>query len=138
MQLTALTVATSVLAASAMAGGQSTVITESGQTAAVTLTTDTASNIIARLQNAVAAQLASAGLQQYPGVSPGTPNLVNLTYLLTIVNNNTSAGAITLAAGTGVTLSAGAAIAITTSVMYQVTITGPNSLTITRLFSGGV
>jgi hypothetical protein len=63
------------------------------------------------------------------------PNLFNVAYTLTLINNNTSSGAITLAAGTGVTLTAGAAIAISTAVEFVVAILSPTTVSITRVSS---
>jgi hypothetical protein len=102
------------------------------------LTTDTAVNIIARLQTAVAsAQQASlagfgAGVQPPPGI----PNLFNLTYTLVIVNNGTTSGSITLAGGTGVTIVGTATIAFATSRTFVVSILSPTTLTITNVVSG--
>src|ERR1700731_4984332 len=92
--------------ANALAGAGDCYITYSGQTVAQSQTTDTAVNIIAALQTAVATAYAG-GLGGFaPGVNPppGVPNLFNCTWTLSIVNQNLTAGALTLTAGTGVTL----------------------------------
>ena len=109
----------------------------SGQAGAQALTTDTAANIIAALQNTISVQNAALGNPQ--GVQPpGVPNLNLLSYTLTINNGNTAAGAITLTAGAGVTATFGAAIAITTSVTFVVKVTSPTTVSITRVASGTV
>src|SRR5713101_398767 len=72
---------TDTLSASQIVAG---IFQRSGATAAVTATTDTAANIIAALG------------------SSATPTQ---SFILYYTNNNTSSGAVTLAAGTGVTLS---------------------------------
>lgn len=69
---------TDTLSAAQMLSG---VYVRSGATAAVTATTDTATNIIAAIPNATVGQ----------------------TFLLFYANLNTSSGAVTVAAGTGVT-----------------------------------
>ena len=86
-----------------MSGG---VIEFSGSATAVTVTTDTATNIVARMQ----ALDANAG--------------VGSTMQLTLVNDNTASGAITVAGGTGVTLAGPTptAIPITTAKRYLVKI----------------
>jgi hypothetical protein len=125
--------------ASVIAGAQSVVLAVSGDASAQTLTTDTAVNIIAWLQSAVAAayKAALAGFGAGVQPPPGVPNLFNLTYTLIIVNNNTSAGAITVAgpAGGGVTVNGTNTIAITTSRAYQVSITSPTTITLQNLYA---
>jgi len=126
-----------VLAGANMVGASDCYAAFSGQTTAQSITTDTAVNIIAALQAAVAtqyqAQITSFGAGVNP--PPGVPNLFNVAYTLTIINNNTSSGAITLAAGTGVTLTAGAAIAISTAVEFVVSVLSPTTVSITRVSS---
>jgi hypothetical protein len=138
-QATATTQATStVYTASAMAGANQVFIEQSGNSGAQAVTTDTAANIIAWLQQAVAAQIKAqiAGLES--GLNPpiGVPNLFNLSYTLTIVNSNTSAGVITLSGGTGVTISGTATVAVGASRTYVVTITSSNAVTLTNAMSG--
>lgn len=118
-----------------------------GAAAAQTYTTDTAVNIIAALNAALAtaykAQLTSFGA----GVNPptaGLPNLFNLSWTVTIENQGTTANSV-LAAGTGVTLAAQNAgmtasqITLTASAQtpvatrYVVTVTSPTSVTFTRV-----
>lgn len=126
-----------VAAASLLVGAQDQYAVFSGQAGAQAITLDTAANIIAALQTTVNTQNTAAGNPL--GVQPaGAPNLTLLSYTLTIVNNNTASGAITLTAGTGVTLTAGAAIAITTSVTFVVKVTSPTTVSITRVASGAV
>lgn len=132
------------IAAANLVGAQDQYLLVSGQAGAQALATDTAANIIAALQNAVATAQAAAGafpslLSGAQGNPPnGVPNLFNLAYTLTINNGNTVAGAITLSAGAGVTLVAGAPIAITTSVTFVVKVTGGNTVSMTRVASGTV
>jgi hypothetical protein len=85
----------------------------SGSTTAVTVTTDTAANIIAAM------------LAADPNAGVGS------SFMLTLVNDNTSSGAITVAAGTTVTLSGPTptAMAITTSKRYRVQQTSATAVT---------
>lgn len=127
------------LLAATMVGGGDQYVLFSGQTTAQAITTDNAVNIIAQLQAAVAvaykAQIAGFGQSVNPPL--GVPNLFNMAYTLTLVNNNTSVGAITLTAGTGVTLVGTAwAGAIATTITYVVTVTSPTTVTITRAQTG--
>lgn len=126
-----------VAPATLLVGAQDQYAVFSGQAGAQAITLDSAANIIASLQNTLAVQNQAAGNAQ--GVQPaGVPNLTLLSYTLTIVNNNTAAGIITLTTGAGVTLTAGAAIAITTSVTFVVKVTSPTTVSITRVASGAV
>lgn len=133
-QYNAISQASGVLAASVMAGARSTVVLSSGATA---LTTDSAINIIAAIQIAVA-NAYKQGLGAFAaGVNPppGVPNLFNVTYTLTIVNTN--AGTLTLTAGAGVTL-AGTTTVVTASMrVYEVVITSPTTVTIQGMYSSG-
>lgn len=130
---TATTAALTVLPASLMVKATENYIAFSGQTAAQAVATDSAANIIAQLQTCLAAAAAANG---GTGAPAGVPNLNSVGFFLQLINNNTSSGAITLSAGTGVTLVAGAAIAITTNVQFLVTVTGPNSVSMQRIGSG--
>jgi hypothetical protein len=125
------------LSAAQMAGAQEVYVNATATGGAVTYTTDTAANIIARLQVAVIAQLqASGNLQQSPGSAVGIPNIFNVSYFLNIANTS-AGGTITLAAGTGVTLGTGTnSVAVNTNRGYLVTVTGPNSVTIQTVGSG--
>ncbi len=101
------------LTAAQMLGG---FIELSGSTTAVTATTDTAANIIA----AMAAADPNAG--------------VGSSFQMTIVNDNTSSGTVTLAAGTNVTLNGtSTAIAIGASRRYLVKQTSATAVTIQTL-----
>lgn len=109
--------------------------------AGITLTTDTAANIIAQIQAAVAAaykaNVSGTGANVSP--PPGVPNLFNLTWTFTLVNNTSTAGTIlTLAGGTGVTISGTATVAITTSRTWSVSVTSPTTVTFTNAMSGGI
>jgi hypothetical protein len=140
-QYTTSAVATSqTLAAAVIAGAQEVYFNTTGPTGAVTYTTDTAANIIARLQNSVQVQLnalGQAGIGSVGTPFPGVPNLFNVSYYLDISNNG-SAGSITLAAGTGVTITGTATILFATSRGFLVTVTGPATITIQNIGSGGV
>jgi hypothetical protein len=127
-QFTATAQASGTLAASAIAGAGDCYVVS---TAATALTTDTAINIIAQVQIAVA-NAYKQGLGSFAaGVNPppGVPNLFNTSWTLTI--NNQDAGALTLTAGTGVTLLGATAgtIAGVTSRVYVVTVTSPTTVT---------
>lgn len=133
-QYTVTAQASGVLAATAMAGARSCVILSSAATA---LTTDTAINIIAQIQQAVATAY-KQGLGSFAaGVNPpvGVPNLFNVTYTLTIVN--TDASTLTLTAGTGVTLSGTTTVVAASERVYLVTITSPTTVTIQGMYSSG-
>ncbi len=119
-----------------------------GAGAAQTYTTDTAVNIIAALNAALAtaykAQLTSFGA----GVNPptaGLPNLFNLSWTVSISNQGTTAAS-TLSGGTGVTI-AGINAGFTSGAgnlalgapntpnitRWVVTVTSPTSVTFTRV-----
>jgi hypothetical protein len=136
-QNTATTQATgTVLAASAIGGAGDCYIEASGQ-AAVSFTTDSAVNIIAQIQSAVATAY-KQGLGAFAaGVNPppGVPNLFNVAWSLTIVNLNSAT--LTLVAGTGVTLSGTTTVLTTTLRQYLVTITSPTTVTIQGLYASG-
>ena len=127
-----------VLSASLIGGAGDCYINSSGNTTAVALTTDSAINIIAQIQNAVATAY-KQGLGAFAaGVNPppGVPNLFNVSWTLTLLNFNTSAGAITLSGGTGVTLSGGSeTTAISTARVYEVIITSPTTVSIVSMYS---
>jgi hypothetical protein len=127
-----------VLNASAIAGAADSYLGLSGQTTAQALTTDTAANIIAQLQQAVAVAYKAAINSFGAGVNPpaGVPNLFNLTYTLTLINNNTASGAITLTGGTGVTIVGTNTLAVATIRVFVVTITSPTTVTLTNVGSG--
>lgn len=127
-----------ILGGPTMVGAQDQYVLFSGG-AALAITTDSAVNIIAALQQAIAVAAKAQGAAGFAqGVqSPiGVPNLFNLAYTLTISNAGT--GAITLTAGAGVTLVAGAAVAASGTVTFVVAITSPTTVSITRVGSGTV
>jgi hypothetical protein len=134
-QYTATTQATAtVLAATALAGAGDCYIVASGQ-AAVSLTTDSAVNIIAQVQNAVATAY-KQGLGAFAaGVNPppGVPNLFNTNWSLSIVNINSAT--LTLVAGTGVTLAGTTTVPTTAIRQYLVTVTSPTTVTIQGMFA---
>jgi hypothetical protein len=119
-----------VLPASFLAGAEECFISSSAATA---LTTDSALNIIAQIQNAVAvawraSQIGGGGFAA--GVNPpiGTPNLFNVTWLVTI--QNTDASTLTLSAGAGVTLVGVATMAAAANTRtWIVTVTSPTTVT---------
>lgn len=144
-------VATGVLSGSQLTGAlEVDIAVGNGAGAAQTYTTDTAVNIIAALNNALAtaykAQLSSFGA----GVNPptnGLPNLFNLSWTVTISNQGTTAAS-TLSGGTGVTinsLNAGltsgagnvnfAAVSANAPNIsrWVVTVTSPTTITMTRV-----
>jgi hypothetical protein len=130
-QVVTTTAGTSTLPASSIAGAGDCYLDVSGG-AAVTYTTDSAINIIAAIQNAVAVAY-KQGLGSFAaGVNPppGVPNLFNMSWTLTI--NNQNSGSITLTGGAGVTLvgTNAATIVTVTSRVYVVTITSPTTVTV--------
>lgn len=128
------------LPANRIAGAGDCYVTYSGQTAAQSQTTDTAVNIIAQLQQAIATAYAGGlgGFAAGVNPPPGVPNLFNLTWTLSLVNQNTSSGALTLTAGTGITLATNGAasatvVAISTTAIYVATVTSPTTVNLTRV-----
>lgn len=118
-----------VLSASIMAGAGDCYISASGQ-AATAITTDSAINIIAQIQNAVATAY-KQGLGSFAaGVNPpnGVPNLFNTSWSLEIVNFNSAT--ITLTGGTGVTITGVATVLTNTARQFVVTITSPTTVVI--------
>ena len=116
------------LAATLFVGAQENYVAASGNTTAQAITTDTAANIIAAA--------ASALQSKATGFQPNANNLLNLVFVVTIINNNTSSGAITLTGGTGVTITGTNTIAITTSRQFLVTITGSTTVSFQNIGSG--
>lgn len=118
----------STLPASLLAGAGDVYLNTSGGVA-VAFTTDSAINIIALIQIAVA-NAYKQGLGSFAaGVNPppGVPNLFNMTWTLTINNQNT--GLLTLTGGAGVTIAGTATIATVTSRVFVVTVTSPTTVT---------
>lgn len=96
--------------------------------AAVTLTTDTASNIITQLQRALFVQAAALG-GAVPAGLPGSQTYTKpVAFFLRIINNNS--GTLTLTGGTGVTITSGGTVANGVSQDYVVSITGLNTITL--------
>jgi hypothetical protein len=118
-----------------------------GAATAQTYTTDTAVNIIAALNNALATAYKS-GLGAFAAsVNPptaGLPNLFNVSWTVTISNQGTTTASV-LANGTGVTLASQNAGLTSTSIpaaaaantpavtRYVVTVTSPTTVTFTRV-----
>lgn len=142
--------ATATLTAAQLTGAQEILLAVgNGAGAAQTYTTDTAVNIIAALQTAVAtAAKANVGsfASSLGGVPPlGVPNLFNVAYTISISNQGTTAAS-TLSGGTGVTIASanagltsgagnltlGAPNAPVVS-RWVVTITSPTTVTMTRV-----
>jgi phage-related minor tail protein len=128
------------ISASLLAGAGDCYASFSGNAGAQALTTDTAVNIIAQIQNAVATAY-KQGLGSFAaGVNPppGVPNLFNMVYTLTVLNFNTAAGAITLTGGTGVTITGTNTIAITSERIFVVTVTSPTTVSFQSVNSGTI
>ena len=140
-------VATGVLGATSLVGAlEVDLAVGNGAAAAQTYTTDSAVNIIAALNNAVATAY-KAGLGAFAAaVNPptaGLPNLFNLSWTLTISNQGTTANSV-FAAGTGVTLASQNAGMTASQIAlgapnapvvtrYVVTVTSPTNVTFTRV-----
>ena len=140
-----------IMPANQMCGAGDCYIVYSGQTVAQSETTDTAVNIIAALNNAVAVAVAASqanggGFATGLGVPQGMPNLFNVSWTLTIVNDNLTAGTLTLTAGTGVTFATAggagmtanvivftAAINLPTVAVYVMQVTSPTTVLMTRV-----
>lgn len=134
--------ATGVIPAAALAGAASCWLTLGGTSQ--TFTTDTAANIIAQLNSAVQAAYKAnvGGFASSLGGTPATsgiPNLFNMSWIVTFAGTGITTGA-TLAQGTGVTLAALGTLSATALAAgagaesnYVVTVTGPASITMTRV-----
>lgn len=127
-QVTTTAQASGTLAAAALASAVENYIVSSGATA---LTTDSAVNIIAQLQQAVATAYKAAIASFGAGVNPppGVPNLFNFSFFVQI--GNTNASTLTLTAGTGVTFVGAATIATASQRGFSVTVTSPTTVTFT-------
>jgi hypothetical protein len=128
------------ISASLLAGAGDCYASFSGNAGAQALTTDTAINIIAQVQAAVATAY-KAGLGSFAaGVNPppGVPNLFNMVWTLTVLNFNTTAGVITLTGGAGVTITGTNTIAITSERIFIVTITSPTTVVLQSVNSGTI
>jgi hypothetical protein len=119
--------ASGVLAASSIASAVENYVVSSGATA---LTTDSAANIIANLQTCLISQLKAQLANGSAGSPPaGVPSLNNLTFYMQIANTNAST--LTISAGAGVTLTGAATIATASTRGWSITVTGPNTVTMT-------
>jgi hypothetical protein len=133
-------VATGVIVASLLAGAVENIVSVAGTSQ--TYTTDTAVNIIAQLSTAIqAAYKANVGgfASSLGGQPPfAIPNLFNLSFFIDIDAQGATTGA-TLAAGAGVTFGATfaglspTALSLTAPNRYVVQVTGPASITMTRV-----
>jgi hypothetical protein len=118
-----------------MAGAGDVYVTSSGATA---LTFDSAINIIAAIQIAVA-NAYKQGLGSFAaGVNPppGVPNLFNVSYTLTILNTNAGALVLSAGAGSGVTLVGSGTVPLGGAIrVFTVTITSPTTVTIQAVYA---
>jgi hypothetical protein len=140
--------ATGTIVASLLTGAlEIDIAVGNGAAAAQTYTTDTAVNILAALQTAVAtAQKANVGgFAAALGDTPplGVPNLFNLSWTVSFSNQGTTAASV-LAGGTGVTIAAVNAGMTATNLAlgapnapvvtrYVVTVTSATTVTFTRV-----
>jgi hypothetical protein len=132
--------ATGVIPASQLASAIENIVQVTGTSQ--TFTTDTAVNIIARLQTAVAAAIAAnaGGFASALGGQPplGVPNLFNVSFVITINAMSASTGA-TLAFGTGVSQGtalsglSNTGLSLTAPNRYVVQITSATTITMTRV-----
>jgi|SRR6185312_12019903 len=107
--------ASETIPASQIVGG---LYQRSGATAAVTATTDTAANIIAAL---------------------GPTVKVGQTFVLFYTNNNTAAGAVTMAGGTGVTVSGTSVVPVYNTGVFVGTVASATTIALQGVYtSGGV
>jgi hypothetical protein len=128
---------TSVIPAASLAGAGDCYLVASGNSGATAYTTDSAINIIAQIQIAVATAY-KQGLGSFAaGVNPppGVPNLFNVVYTLTIVNLNTATGTITLTGGTGVTITGTNTVLVGAERVFSVTINSPTTVTLQSMFA---
>jgi hypothetical protein len=118
------------LAAPLVAAATENYVAFSGQ-AGISVTTDSAANIIGALQTALAKTAAANG---GVGLPAGVPNLLNVSFFLQLINNNS--GTLTVTAGTGVTINGTATAATNTSRQFIVTVTSPTTVTFQNVGSG--
>lgn len=132
-------ITTGVLVAAFLAGAAENYVSVGGTSQ--TYTTDSAANIIATLQTAVAAAIKAnvGGFASALGGTPpaGLPNLFNVSWLININTAAVTTGA-TLAGGAGVTLSnigtlSPTALGAAGVATYIAQVTGPASITLTRV-----
>jgi hypothetical protein len=127
----------SVIPASLIGGAGDCYLSTNGSAAAVAYTTDSAINIIAAIQIAVA-NAYKQGLGAFAaGVNPppGVPNLFNVSWTFTFTNFNTASGVVTLTGGAGVTIVNTATIAVSTARVFDIVVTSPTTVTITSMYS---
>jgi hypothetical protein len=132
--------ATGVIAATALAGAVENFLTLGGTSQ--TFTTDTAVNIIAQLQTAVAAAVKAnvGGFVASLSAPPlGVPNLFNVSFTVSISGTGITTAA-TLAGGAGVTLAGLGTLSATVLAVgtgsasrYVVTVTSATTVTFTRV-----
>lgn len=131
--------ATAVVPAVDLAGALECVVAVGGTSQ--TYTTDSAVNILAQLQTAVAAAAKAnvGGFASALGAIPptGVPNLFNVSWVVTFNTAGVTTGA-TLAAGAGVTLAAIGGLSSTAlgtggQARYAVTVTSAQTVTLTRI-----
>jgi hypothetical protein len=116
------TVTPFTLLPSQILGGTETFLASSGNVAAA-VTLPTAASLFAYAQSLLAQQnIASAN------------QLVNTSYFLRVINNNT--GILTLSGGTGCTINGTATLAASSYRDYVVTITGPTAYALQNVGSG--
>ena len=111
-----------------LVGAADNYLAASGNTGAQAVTLDTAVNIV----NAFIAALQTNAANAFPPPQ----GVVGSTFTVTIINNNTSSGVITLSGGTGVTITGTNTLAITTSRTFVVTITSLTTVTFQNVGSG--
>ena len=129
--------ASGVLSANFLGGAGDCYVASSGATA---LTFDSAVNIIAAIQNAVATAY-KQGLGAFAaGVNPppGVPNLFNVSWTLTVYNTNAGTLTLSAGAGTGVTLTGLGTIPTSNARIFIVTITSPTTVSIQSVYTGAV
>ncbi len=114
-----------IIPATSLAGARKCVAEFSGQAAAQALTTDTAANIVAQLKSVIQSQVGSP-----------VPDVAGVTYVVRIINNDNTAGVITLTGGAGVTINGTNTLAITTTRDFQVTVVDDEHVTFQNIGSG--
>jgi hypothetical protein len=120
------------VSAANIAGATENYLAASGATVGVNYTTDTAANIIAQIQTALAKSAAANGGNGQP---PGVPNLNSVSFYFELINNGT--GIVTLVGGAGVTLGTGSeAIAVGGTRGWIVSVTSPTTISMQTIGSG--
>jgi hypothetical protein len=120
------------ISAANIAGATENYLAASGATTGVNYTTDTAANIIAQIQTALAKGAAANGGNGQP---PGVPNLNSVSFYFELINNGT--GIVTLVGGAGVTLGTGTETAAVGGTRgWIVTVTSPTTVSLQTIGSG--